>query len=108
MTNAERKIRLIVDLVACNQANLVAHRSGRLEMDKRVLHLQVNNVICEGYGCFNKATTKINVKVGHLGTIPLDLCIDCVKKFDENKRSSQMKKTRERIGRQLKNEKKVR
>jgi hypothetical protein len=53
-------------------------------MNNEVLHLQANNVICEGYGCFNKATTKINVKVGQLGTIPLDLCTDCLKKFDEN------------------------
>jgi hypothetical protein len=52
-------------------------------MNKEVLHLQVNNVICEGYDCFNKATTTINVKVGQLGTILLDLCADCVKKFDE-------------------------
>jgi hypothetical protein len=43
------------------------------------------NIICEGYGCFKKAATKINVQVGHLGTIPLDLCADCVKKFDVNK-----------------------
>ena len=53
-------------------------------MNNKVLHLQVNNVICEGFGCFNKATTKINVKVGQLGTIPLDLCTECMKKFDEN------------------------
>jgi hypothetical protein len=52
-------------------------------MNKEVLHLQVNNVICEGYDCFNKATTTINVKVGQLGTILLDLCTDCVKKFDD-------------------------
>jgi hypothetical protein len=53
-------------------------------MNREVLHLQVNNVICEGYGCFNKATTIINVKVGRLGIIPLDLCTGCAKKFDEN------------------------
>jgi hypothetical protein len=53
-------------------------------MNNEVLHLQVYNVICEGFGCFKKATTKINVKVGQLGTILLDLCIDCVKKFDVN------------------------
>jgi hypothetical protein len=52
-------------------------------MNKEVLHLQVNNVICEGFGCFKKATTKINVKVGQIGTIPLDLCTYCVKRFDE-------------------------
>jgi hypothetical protein len=51
-------------------------------MNKEVLHLQVNNVICEGYGCFNKATTIINVKVGQLGSISLDLCANCTEKFD--------------------------
>jgi hypothetical protein len=54
-------------------------------MNNEVLHLQVNNVICEGYGCSNKANTKISVKVGQLGTILLDLCTGCVKKFDVNK-----------------------
>ncbi len=53
-------------------------------MNNEVLYLQINNLICEGFGCFKKATTKINVKVGQIGTIPLDLCTDCVKKFDEN------------------------
>ena len=53
-------------------------------MNNEVLHLQVNNVICEGYGCSNKANTKISVKVGQVGTILLDLCTDCVKKFDES------------------------
>jgi hypothetical protein len=52
-------------------------------MDKQVMDSQVNN-ICEAYGCSQKATTKVNVKVGLRGTIPLDLCTDCVKKFDEN------------------------
>jgi hypothetical protein len=52
-------------------------------MNNEVLHLEVNN-ICEGYGCFKKAATKIAVKVGQLGSISLDLCTDCVKKFDEN------------------------
>jgi hypothetical protein len=53
-------------------------------MNNEVLDSQVNNSICECYGCFNKAMTKINVKVGQLGTILLDLCTDCVKKFDVN------------------------
>jgi hypothetical protein len=54
-------------------------------MNDEVLHLQINNLICEGFGCFKKATTKINVKVGQLGTIRLYLCTDCVKKFDVTK-----------------------
>jgi hypothetical protein len=60
-------------------------------MSKEVFDLQVYNSICEAVGCSEKATTKINVKVGHLGTIPLDLCTDCVKKFDENTPSGQEK-----------------
>ena len=66
-------------------------------MDSKLLDCQVNN-FCEAYGCFEKAT-KIDVRVGQLGTIPLNLCIECVKKFDQNtaekqisKRSSEMKR----------------
>ena len=53
-------------------------------MIKEALDFQVNNGICEAYGCSQIATTKISVKVGQLGTIPPDLCTDCVRKFDEN------------------------
>jgi hypothetical protein len=53
-------------------------------MDKEIMCFQINKGICEAYGCFERATTQINVKVGHLGIILLDLCTDCVKKFDEN------------------------
>ena len=44
--------------------------------------IEVNKDICEASGCFKKATTKINVKVGNLGSISLHLCTNCVKKFD--------------------------
>jgi hypothetical protein len=54
-------------------------------MNKEVLDFQVNN-ICEAYGCFKKATTKISVKVGQLGSISLDLCNNCTKKFDQKGR----------------------
>jgi hypothetical protein len=53
-------------------------------MDKEIMCFQVIKGICEAYGCFKKAATKINVQVGQLGAIPLDLCTHCVKKFDEN------------------------
>jgi hypothetical protein len=52
-------------------------------MDKEVLDYQVNNTICEAVGCFKRATTKISVKVGQLGSISLDLCANCTEKFDE-------------------------
>jgi hypothetical protein len=54
-------------------------------MNKEVLDFQVNNSICEAVGCLARTTIKIKVKVGQLGTIPLDLCADCVNKFDVNK-----------------------
>jgi len=54
-------------------------------MNKEVLDCRVNN-ICEAYGCFEKAATTINVTVGQLGIIPLDLCNDCVRKFDQKER----------------------
>jgi hypothetical protein len=55
-------------------------------MNNEVLHLQVNNTICicEAVGCFERATTKTKVKVGNLGSISLDLCTNCVGKFEEN------------------------
>ncbi len=52
-------------------------------MDNKLLDCQVNN-ICEAFGCFEKAATKIKVRVGQLGTISLVLCTACVKKFDDN------------------------
>ena len=56
-------------------------------MNRELLDFQVNNT-CEAYGCFEKAATTIKVRVGHLGIIPLDLCANCVKKFDEIKEES--------------------
>jgi hypothetical protein len=42
-------------------------------MDKEIIDLQVNNCICEAVQCFAKATTKIDVKVGERGVIPIPL-----------------------------------
>jgi hypothetical protein len=50
-------------------------------MTKEVIDYQVNNT-CEANGCSQKATTKISVKVGQLGSISLDLCANCTEKFD--------------------------
>jgi hypothetical protein len=58
-------------------------------MNKESLDFEVNN-ICEAFGCFQKATTKISVKVGQLGTIPLELCIYCVKKFENDSHNSDL------------------
>jgi len=40
-----------------------------------------NKHICEAFGCLAEASTTIEVKVGHSGTIALNLCDDCVMKF---------------------------
>jgi hypothetical protein len=50
--------------------------------DQRGMEYRVNNSICEAVGCFEKAATTIIVRVGRLGSISLDLCTDCMKKFD--------------------------
>ena len=56
-------------------------------MTKELMELQVNNTICEAVGCFEKAVTKIDVKVGKLGSISLDLCSSCIHKFDQKERT---------------------
>jgi hypothetical protein len=53
-------------------------------MSKEVMELQVYNTICEAVGCFEKATAKINVKVGNLGSVSLDVCPHCIRKFNGN------------------------
>jgi hypothetical protein len=54
-------------------------------MSHSTLSSEVNNSICEAYGCYAKATTEISVNVGELGTISLLLCKDCVNRFTEKR-----------------------
>jgi hypothetical protein len=63
-------------------------------MDNKLLDCQVNN-ICEAFGCFEKAATKIKVRVGHLGLISLDLCTDCTRKFDTEEQPVREESTNE-------------
>jgi hypothetical protein len=49
------KIRLIVDLRPCNQANLETHRSHDLYMSQNTISSEVNKGICEAFGCFAEA-----------------------------------------------------
>lgn len=42
-----------------------------------------NKNICDGRGCFNAATIKIDEAIGDMGRIALDLCDDCLLKFCE-------------------------
>jgi hypothetical protein len=62
-----------------NQASLGVHP----ESHEKIVRDLVNS-ICEAYGCDNRATTQIEVQVGKLGSIPLNLCIACVSLFEVN------------------------
>lgn len=45
---------------------------------------------CEALGCDERATTQLTVSVGELGYITLNLCKDCVSKFEENHDSKEI------------------
>ena len=49
----------------------------------QTLDLVSNNDICEAVGCFEKATIDIKVEVGQGKEITLNVCKDCVKKFED-------------------------
>lgn len=37
---------------------------------------------CESYECYNDATERIRISAGKFGDITLDLCKDCVARFE--------------------------
>ena len=45
---------------------------------------QVNNHLCDGNGCSRESTTEIEVNVGELGIIKLNLCENCIPKFKQS------------------------
>lgn len=49
---------------------------------------KVTNSNCDAYRCNNRATSQVTVNVGRLGEIELNLCNNCVPKFNENKERS--------------------
>jgi hypothetical protein len=46
--------------------------------------VNTNNSTCDGAGCFKQATQTIVEKVGAMGTITLQLCMDCTNSFCVN------------------------
>jgi hypothetical protein len=56
-------------------------------MSQSTIHSEINKVICEAVNCYAQATTNIKVKLGNSAsagrTIVLNLCNNCVKKFQE-------------------------
>jgi hypothetical protein len=45
---------------------------------------QVNKNLCDCNGCTRAATTEIEVDVGDLGIIKLNLCENCIPKFKQS------------------------
>jgi hypothetical protein len=40
------------------------------------------DIRCDGFGCSKEATERINISAGIFGKIPLNLCPDCIKLFE--------------------------
>jgi hypothetical protein len=50
------------------------------------LQSDIDNVICDGYGCYSRAKSQLVVKVGPKKTISLSLCESCKAKFNDHSR----------------------
>ena len=57
--------------------------------------------ICDGFGCLNETLEKIDVTAGEYGTISLNLCSVCIKKF--NRCNEEMNNANHRKSRQMAN-----
>jgi hypothetical protein len=75
-------IRLIMDWSAKHQVNPNSNRSDK-PMDDNILPSEVYKGLCEVLGCFAQATGEIKIAVGHLGTINLLVCNNCIPKFTD-------------------------
>ncbi len=38
---------------------------------------KISNILCDGFGCYNNATEKINVNAGKFGKIDVSVCSKC-------------------------------
>jgi hypothetical protein len=47
------------------------------------LQSDIDNAICDGYGCYSRAKSELVVKVGLKKTISLSLCESCRAKFND-------------------------
>lgn len=53
-------------------------------MNKYNISTEINNRICEANDCKNIATNEIKADAGKFGKITLNLCKNCVHKFEVN------------------------
>jgi len=51
---------------------------------------ELNSHICEAAGCFTKAIVEIKVPLGNEGILTLNLCENCLPKFNEGKSCSNL------------------
>jgi hypothetical protein len=51
------------------------------------LQSDIDNAICDGYGCNSRAKSELVVKVGPKKTISLSLCESCKVKFNDRSRT---------------------
>jgi hypothetical protein len=70
----------------CKVGSLQSSESGNPSnlahpMSQDIDSAEVNKNLCDGNGCIRKATTEIEVNVGELGVIKLNLCENCRPKF---------------------------
>jgi len=47
--------------------------------------LPYKDAVCDGFGCSKKPTENIELHAGTFGTISLNLCKSCLKKFSGSK-----------------------
>ena len=56
-------------------------------MSQEILSSETNkHNVCEAFGCFAQATIEIAVKVGQQGIILLQVCRNCVNKFEDGEK----------------------
>jgi len=51
------------------------------------LQSDIDNAICDGYGCYSRAKSELVVKVGPKKFISLSLCESCKTKFNDRSRT---------------------
>lgn len=49
-----------------------------------LLHNNLLEKVCEGFGCYEKITREIKVDAGKFRTLTLFLCTNCIGKFEND------------------------
>jgi hypothetical protein len=68
-----------------------------MDMTKSNVQSAINNNVCDGYGCYSRAISKLSVKVGAKRTISLSLCETCKTKVSDGGTTNVMKRSKRRL-----------